>query len=71
MAEKDPFGPALYVLQEKVPQMVQRNLFKASCHCKACGGKDTVIITRLKPGSRGEVVRWYCKTDGCHNQGMT
>lgn len=70
MKADDIFGPALYVLQEKLPQMRERGLTKATCHCKACGGKNTVVISR-QPGKRGDIVRFACKTEGCGNRGMT
>lgn len=63
-------GP-LYVLQKMVPKMVARDLKRATCHCKSCGGRDTVLIQRGKPGPRGEVIRFKCKTAGCSNMGMT
>ena len=64
------FEAALDILQVKLPKMRERNLTKAKCNCKACGGKDTVIIVR-HPGRRGDVVRWACKAEGCSNRGMT
>lgn len=64
------FEAALDILQNKLPLMRERKLNKAKCHCKACGGKNTVIITRY-PGKRGDVVRFWCTTEGCHNRGMT
>lgn len=66
------FEAALDILQNKVPLMAKRNLTKAKCNCKACGGKDTVIISRAaRPGPRGEIVRWHCTSQGCNNRGMT
>jgi hypothetical protein len=66
------FEAALYVLEKMVPKMVERDLTRATCHCRACGGKDTVLILRQrKPGSRGQVVRWHCRAEGCGNRGMT
>lgn len=66
------FKAALDILQHKVPLMKERGLTKATCHCKSCGGRDTVIILRAtKPGSRGEIVRWSCTAEGCGNRGMT
>lgn len=67
---KKMFRASMYVLSEKVPQMVERNLTVATCHCKACGGKNTVTIQRReKPGSRGQVVRFWCKAEGCGMRG--
>lgn len=63
------FEAGLDILVDKVPKMRARNLLKAKCNCKGCGGKDTVLITRGKPTSRGEVVRWACSN--CNNRGMT
>lgn len=65
------FEAALDILQNKVPKMRERGLDVAKCHCKSCGGKNTVVIFRGKPGSRGEVVRWQCRAEGCGNRGMT
>lgn len=66
------FKAALYVLEKKVPQMVERGLTKATCHCKSCGGKNTVIINRAaKPGPRGQIVRFWCTAEGCGMRGMT
>lgn len=64
------FEAGLHVLQ-LVPKMVKLNLSKAKCHCKACKGKNTVIIIRGKPTGRGETIRWACTTEGCGNRGMT
>lgn len=63
------FEAGLDILQDKLPKMVARGLFKAKCNCKSCKGKDTVFITRGKPSGRGEVVRWACTN--CGNRGMT
>lgn len=66
------FKAAMDILEDKVPKMVERGLTRAKCHCKSCGGKNTVIIVRdPKPGRRGQVVRWSCKAEGCGFMGMT
>lgn len=64
------FEAAMYVLNEKVPQMVERGLSAAKCNCKSCGGKNTVIIQQ-KPGPRGRIVRFWCTAEGCGMRGMT
>lgn len=57
---------AIRIINKFKPRMEKRGLRAATCHCKFCGGKDTIVMQLGRFKHRGNYpFHFNCRTKGC------